>query len=301
METNLYAQLAERVTEQIRQGSVQTGERLPSVRKMAEREAVSISTVMAAYGFLEQQGWIEARPKSGYFVKKRAADTLQKPSVIRAKPKPRPATVSQLMMDVRRARVAEHGNFSRSFPALDLPIVQQIKRTYARLSRTRSYVGVGYDSLEGLPELRQQIARRAVDSGIFVSPEAVISTSGCQNAMALCLRVLTQPGDIVAVESPCYYGLLQVIEAFGLKAIEIPAHPETGMSIEALQLALAKWPIKVILSVPTFSNPLGCDMPMSRREELMTLLERYDIPMIEDDIYGDLNFGERRTKAVKSR
>lgn len=300
METNLYAQLAERVTEQIRQGSVQTGERLPSVRKMAEREAVSISTVMAAYGFLEQQGWIEARPKSGYFVKKRAADTLQKPSVVRAKPKPRPATVSQLMMDVRRARVPEHGNFSRSFPALDLPIVQQIKRTYARLSRTRSYVGVGYDSLEGLPELRQQIARRAVDSGIFVSPEAVISTSGCQNAMALCLRVLTQPGDIVAVESPCYYGLLQVIEAFGLKAIEIPAHPETGMSIEALQLALAKWPIKVILSVPTFSNPLGCDMPMSRREELMTLLERYDIPMIEDDIYGDLNFGERRTKAVKS-
>ena len=121
--------------------------------------------------------------------------------------------------------------FSTAIPALDFPIVQTVRRSYTQLARTQPYLGIGYDSPEGHYELRQQIARRAVDAGVFVTPESVITTSGCQNALALCLRTITKPGDIVAVESPCYYGLLQMIEGFGLKALEIPAHPDTGISL----------------------------------------------------------------------
>jgi len=301
MEINLYAQLAERLTEQIRRGTFRVGDRMPSVRQLSRHEAVSISTVSAAYALLEERGWVEAKPKSGYFVRKRTEDRLAVPRQIGTKPQPRPATTSQLVMEVQRERPNDKAiSFSKAIPALDFPIVRHLQRIYTRLSRTRHYLGIGYDSPEGLPELRQQIARRAVDAGVFVSPDAIVTTSGCQNAMSLCLRVITQPGDIVAVESPCYYGLLQMIESFGLKAIEIPAHHETGISLEALQLALEQWPIKAILTVSTFSNPLGCCMPDERKQALVNLLERYDIPLVEDDIYGELYFGERRPRAVKA-
>ncbi|WP_020409914.1 PLP-dependent aminotransferase family protein [Hahella ganghwensis] len=301
METNLYAQLAEQLTDQIREGVFQVGDRMPSVRELSRRQAVSISTVTTAYGLLEERGWVESRPKSGYYVRRRHEESLAVPRQIRTMPRPRPANTSQLVMEVQRDVAANKGvSMSAAIPALDFPIVKHVQRTFTQISRTRRLLGVGYDSPEGLPELRQQIARRAVDAGVFVSPEAIITTAGCQNAMALCLRVLTQPGDIVAVESPSYYGLLQMIEAFGLKALEIPSNHETGISLEALQLALEKWPIKALLSVSTFSNPLGSTIPDERKQALIDLLVRYDIPLVEDDIYGDLYFGERRSKAVKA-
>jgi len=139
-----------------------------------------------------------------------------------------------------------------------------------------------------------------VDAGVNVSPDSIVTTAGSLNAMGLCLQVLTKPGDLVAVESPCYYGILQLIEAYGLQAIEIPSHPETGLSLEALQLALKQWPLKAIVTVSSFTNPLGCSILDERKKALVSLLERYQVPLIEDDIYGDLFFGERRTCAVKA-
>ncbi|TGN40154.1 aminotransferase-like domain-containing protein [Marinobacter confluentis] len=301
METNLYAQLADSLSQQIREGLFRTGDKMPSVRHLARREAVSISTVTTAYSLLEQWGWVEARPKSGYFVARRQDDRLAMPRQVKMKPRPRAATTSELVMEVQRDSANQKGvSMSAAIPALDFPILGNVQRAFTRLSRTRKYLGVGYDAPEGLPEFRQQIARRAVDAGVHVSPDEIISTAGCQNAMALGLRVLTQPGDIIALESPCYYGLIQMAEAFGLKVIEIPAHHDTGISVEALKLALEKWPIKALVSVATFSNPLGSIIPDERKQELMELLEKYDVPMIEDDIYGELYFGDRRPKSVKA-
>jgi DNA-binding transcriptional MocR family regulator len=206
-----------------------------------------------------------------------------------------------LVMDVQRdASKPEAVSFSRATPATDLPIIRHVERTYTRLSRTRKHLGIGHTNPEGPYELRQQIAHHAVDAGVAVSPESIVTTAGCLNAMGLCLQVLTQPGDVVAVESPCYYGILQLIEAYGLKAVEIPAHHETGLSLEALKLAMEQWPLKAVLSVSSHSNPLGCSIPDERKKELISLLEQYQVPLIEDDIYGDLYFGERRTCAIKS-
>ncbi|WLQ12884.1 PLP-dependent aminotransferase family protein [Hahella aquimaris] len=301
MEMNLYARLADQLADQIREGVFRVGDKLPSVRQMAKKQQVSISTVNTAYGVLEDRGWIEARPKSGYYVRKRKEDRLSTPTQTRHTPKPRPANTSQLVMEVQRDAAARKGvSMSAAIPALDFPILKQVQRTFAQMARSKTFLGIGYDSPEGVREFRHQIARRAVDAGVFISPECIITSAGCQNAMALCLRVLTQPGDIVAVESPCYYGLLQMIETFGLKALEIPAHPQTGLSLEALQLALEKWPIKVVLTVATFSNPIGSLMPDERKAELVKILGRYDIPLIEDDVYGDLYFGDHRPKAVKA-
>ncbi len=301
MENNLYARLADKMTDQIRSGALLAGERLPSVRQLSKRESVSISTVTAAYNLLEERGWVEARPKSGYYVRRKTREPLAAPSAHEAHSQPVIATTSQLVMHIQRDGSKPQAiSFSRATPALDFPIIRHMEQTFTRLSRTRKHLGLGYTSPEGPYAFRQQIARHAVDAGVTVAPDSIVTTAGSLNAMGLCVQVLTRPGDVVAVESPCYYGILQLIEAHRLKAIEIPTHPETGLSLEALKLAMEQWPLKAVLSVPTFSNPLGCSIPDARKQELVALLEQYQVPLIEDDVYGDLYHGERRSRAVKA-
>ncbi|GAA3961832.1 PLP-dependent aminotransferase family protein [Allohahella marinimesophila] len=301
MESNLYSKIAEHVRDQIRHGLFDAGDKLPSVRTLAKQQQVSIATVNSAYTLLESRGLIESRPKSGYYVLRTTEDKLKQPTQIRSLPKPRPANISQLIMQVQRDAAARNGlTMSSAIPNLDFPIVGLMKKTFTRIARQRGYLGNGYDSPEGLPAFRQQIARRAIDAGVYVSPDEIITTAGCQNAMALCLQVLTKPGDIVAVESPAYYGLLQLIQAYGLRAMEIPSNPQTGMSLEALKLALHEWPVKAVMTVGTFSNPMGTLMPDEHKRELVALLERHDVALVEDDIYGELQFGEVRPKAIKA-
>jgi DNA-binding transcriptional MocR family regulator len=139
-----------------------------------------------------------------------------------------------------------------------------------------------------------------VDSGCNLSADEVIITSGCQEALASSLRALTQPGDTVIVDSPSFYGSLQAIEACGLKVLELPTHPEQGISLEAMELALEQWPVKACLITPTFNNPLGYTMPDDRKARLVELLARFDMPLIEDDIYGDLGYETPRPRTLKS-
>lgn len=300
MEDCLYTRLAEKMADQIRNGVLAVGTRMPSIRQLSKRESVSISTVNTAYSLLEDQGWIEVKPKSGYYVRRQAREPLPVPNAAEIQSPPVLATTSQLVMNVQREPEELHAaSFSRAIPALDFPIVRHVQQSFTRLSRTSRHLGMGTNP-EGPHEFRQQIARHALDAGVTVSPDNIVTTAGSLNAMNLCLQILTEPGDTVAVESPCYYGILQLVEARSLNVIEIPAHPETGLSLEALKLALEQWPLKAILTVSSFSNPLGCSIPDANKKELVSLLEQYQVPLIEDDVYGDLYFGEKRGLAVKA-
>ncbi len=301
MESLLYAQLADNLIDHIQNGVYKVGEKMPSVRTLAKREQVSIATVNSAYAILEERGWVQAKPKSGYFVHRTSQSNIGLPSQITVKTRPRAVTTKDLALEVQReATMVKWRNFSCAIPDLQLSISSVIQKTFTRLARLGTHMGEGYDSTEGSFELRQQIARRGIDAGVHVSPDALITTVGAQNAISLALRAITKPGDIVAVESPCYFGLLQMIEAFGLKAIEIPADSETGMSVEALKLALQQWPIKTILCISTFSNPLGCTIPDDHKKEIIDLVVEHDICLIEDDIYGELQFEGRRPKTFKA-
>ena len=301
MDSLLYAQLADNLIDHIQSGVYKIGEKMPSVRTLAKREQVSIATVNSAYAILEERGWVQAKPKSGYFVNRTTQTIIGLPSQIKVKTKPRAVTTKDLALEVQREATMTKGrNFSCAIPDLQLSITSVIQKTFTRLARMGSHMGEGYDSTEGSFELRQQIARRGIDAGVHVSPDALITTVGAQNAISLALRAITKPGDIIAVESPCYFGLLQMIEAFALKAIEIPADSETGMSVEALKLALQQWPIKTILCISTFSNPLGCTIPDEHKKEIIDLVIEHDICLIEDDIYGELQFEGRRPKTFKA-
>lgn len=306
-----YRVLANELAEQARQGVFARGDKLPSVRELAKQRDVSVSTALMSYNLLEDWGFVEVRPKSGYYLKAIRHGTEADKSLVEhpegaaiklsTKHEPEEVTTSQLVMDVMRCSAdPAYISFGAAIPANDFPILAQLKKSFAQLVRTEEFLGIGYDSGKGCMSLRRQLARRASDAGILASPEEIIITAGCQGAIGLCLRSLCKEGDIVAVESPSYYGLLQLIESLGLKAIEIPSDPQLGMSIEALQLALEQWPVKVVLSVPSFSNPIGALMPDENKRKLVDLLNRYELPLIEDDIYGELAYNEMRPKAVKS-
>ena len=159
---------------------------------------------------------------------------------------------------------------------------------------------LNYDELAGRRELREQIARLMLDGGSVVTADDLLITSGCHNALSLALLSVCHPGDIVAVESPCYYGTMQILRGLGLKAIEIPTDPESGISIEALELALDQWPIKGVILVPNCNNPLGYIMPDSRKRAVLSLAQRHDIVIFEDDIYGELATEYPRPRTIHS-
>ncbi len=301
MDTSLYSQIASGIIDQIRNGIYKPGEKLPSVRALSIQQKVSVSTVLSAYGILEDRGFVEVRPKSGYFVRRVPVKEPKAPSISQATSSPHTVTTPQRVMEVMRDASSQRFlSFAIAVPANDFPVIHQLKRSFAKVVRNETFLGIGYDSPKGSEPLRRQLARRVMDAGMLVSPEDIVTTSSAQSAIGLCLRALTRAGDIVAVETPCYYGLLQLIEAMGLKAIEIPSDPVTGMSIDALRLALEQWPIKIVLSIPCYSNPVGALMPDEHKRQLVELIYQYDIPLIEDDIYGELGYESARPKAVKA-
>ncbi len=300
-DTRLYAKLADQIQEYIRQSVYRANEKLPSVRTLARTYDVSISTAVAAYNYLEDKGVVFAKPKSGYFVKQAAPREVKKPSIGQGSASPAEVSSMQRVMELMRdSSDPSFVSFGAAVPSSDFPVIRQLKKVFAQKVRSAPFLGIGYDSPKGNEPLRRQLARRAVDAGVHVSSEEIVITPGCQGGIGLCLRTLTKPGDIIAVESPCYYGLLQLIEALGLKAIEIPSDAETGISLEALQMALEQWQVKSILTIPCFNNPVGALMPDRNKKRLVDMVEQYDIPLIEDDIYGDLCYSETRPKAVKS-
>lgn len=295
----LYQKLAKRLREHIQHDFYKPGDRLPSVRQLAQEHGVSLSTVQEAYRQLEQDQLVEAKPKSGYFVCQQKKDNL--PSTSR--PPQRPLDVSQweevLNMLMNRGN-KKNIQLQHAMPDMKVVTLKPLLKTLSDLAKQKPELGLGYGDVRGSEELRTQLCRLAAASGCQLHPDDLVVTSGCQEAISVCLRAVSEPGDIIAIESPSFYGSMQAIKAANLKAMEIPTHPETGMSLEALELALDQWPIKAIFVTPTCNNPMGYTMPENKKEQLYKLAQNYDIAIIEDDIYGDISFQFPRPKTIKS-
>ncbi|MDF0733331.1 PLP-dependent aminotransferase family protein [Pseudomonas entomophila] len=296
----LYVNLAELLGARIEQGLYRPGQRLPSVRSLSEEHGVSLSTVQQAYRVLEDSGLVAPRPKSGYFVtEQRGAPAL--PAVSR--PAQRPVDISQweqvleLVRSNPRADVIQLG---RGMPDIDSPTLKPLLRSLAQLARRQDMPGLYYDNIHGNEALRVQIARLMVDSGCSLGPGDLVVTTGCHEALSTSIRAVCQPGDIVAVDSPSFHGAMQTLKGLGMKALEIPTDPVTGLSLEALELALEQWPIKLIQITPSCNNPMGYIMPEARKKALLTLAQRYDVAILEDDVYGDLAYTYPRPRTLKS-
>jgi DNA-binding transcriptional MocR family regulator len=299
--TRLYEALAEQMAGLITQGVYPPGERIPSVREMSRQHNVSISTVLQAYRLLEDRGLVEARPQSGYYVRRQTAERLPEPDMSRPEKGPRPVSLHELVM--RLMRDAANPNLvhlGAAVPNSEYLPAEKLVRLLNTAARRHGAQALQYMVPPGLESLRVQIARRALQAGCSLSPSDIVITSGGNEAIDLCLQAVCQPGDIVAIESPAYFGTLQLMEVRGLRALEIPTHPREGISLEALAFALAHHPVRAVLVIPNFNNPLGSLMPEEKKKELVELVARYDLPLIENDVCGELFFGEKRPLTCKA-
>jgi DNA-binding transcriptional MocR family regulator len=297
----LYQQLADDLAVLIRQGALKPGERIPSVRESSRERGLSAATVIHAYELLEGQGFIETRPRSGYYVGNQWKAQAHKPRVSRPSPRTTRLDVSELVFEVleslRNRNVVPMGS---AFPSPMLFPLARLASLLGSSARRMDPWSTVQDLPAGSAELRRQISRRYLRSGAAVSPDEIIVTSGALEALNLALQTLTRPGDLVAIESPAFYGCLQAVEAHGLKAIEIPTHPVNGVDLGSLARVLDKHPVRACWFMTSFQNPLGALVPDAARQELVRLLELHDVPLIEDDVYAELYFGDRRPKSTKA-
>jgi DNA-binding transcriptional MocR family regulator len=297
----LYEKVAAQIARLIEHGAFRPGERIPSVRELSQQQGVSVTTVLEAYRSLEDQGLIEARPQSGYFVRPRPMRLPPEPETSRPALRPTQVSTSELVMmvmrDVRDPALLQLG---AAMPNLGLLPAEKLTRIMASIGRYQKLHSNAYDVSPGCGELRVQVARRLLTAGCALTPDEIVTTTGCQEALSLCLRTLCRPGDAVAIESPTYHLILQAIEVLGLRAVEIPTHPREGVILEALRMALDENPIRACLFVLNFSNPLGSCMSDEKKRALVEMLAGRDIPLIEDDLYGDLSFSPERPKVARA-
>ncbi|MUM76406.1 aminotransferase class I/II-fold pyridoxal phosphate-dependent enzyme [Pseudodesulfovibrio sp. F-1] len=282
-------------------GALGLGDRLPSLRTLSANLGVSISTANQAYVELERKGVIESRPRSGFFVRRPA---VRLPLAERTESGhhdgPRPVTRSGLIQTVLEA-VGRSDTVPLGViaPGPELLPRKELSRITAAVVRDDPVRAMGYAPIPGDPELVRQIAFRSMEHGMNTAPDEPVVTAGCMEALYLALRSVCRAGDAVLIQSPTYYCFLQLLETLGLRAVEIPSHPEGGVRPEELDRALRTFAIAACVLAPNFNNPDASLTPDAARREIVSMLARRDIPLVEDDVSTDLHFAQARPGTYK--
>ena len=299
--TFLYEKIVKSIAKLIQEGTYPPGERIPSVRQMSKQQDVSVSTVLQAYLILENRGLIEARPQSGYFVRTPDFDRLLEPEPSSPGMDPSHVSLHELMMMIIKDTLnPDLVQLGAAMPNLELLPTERLNRILSRLARQSGEKAHRYELPPGMETLRIQIAQRSLNYGCQFSPNDIVITSGGIEAIDLCLHAVCKPGDIVAIESPMYFGTLQSLEVHGLRALEIPTHQRDGISLEALKFAIEHNPVKAVLTISNFNNPLGSCIPIDKKKELIELLNTHNIPLIENDVSGEIYFTDKRPLVAKA-
>lgn len=297
-----YRRIADDLESSINNGIYAPGERLPSIRELHRRLNISISTAYHAYMELERRGLVEVRPKSGYYVGIASLKKLHPPAVPKISASPQKVETTGMVNAVLKAisnpKMLPLGS---SATAAALLPYRRFAKIVKALTANDIQKGMAYTLTEGHPELRRQLALRAVGELPGISPEDFVVTTGCMEAVTLCLQSVLKPGDTLAIETPTHFGFLQLFQELGILVLEIPTHPKTGVDIDALENSIKKSRIQACLFMPNIHNPLGTLLSDDKKERLVGLLNRHEIPVIEDDISAELFFtGSRRPSLLKA-
>lgn len=295
-----YEQLTEDIASLIREGALRVGERAPSVRELSRNRGASPATIVHAYELLEARGYLESRPRSGFFVSSRWRGPPGEPRVSRPARQSLPLDVSNLVFEVlEEMRSREVVPLGSAFPSPELFPLRQLARHLGASALHLDPWSTVQDLPPGNLDLRRAIAQRYLLSGTHVLPGEIVVTAGALEALNLALQTVTRPDDVVAIESPTFYGCLQAVESAGRRAVEIPTHPGLGVDVDALARVLDREPVRACWFMTRFQNPLGATMPEDARMRLVQLLAARQIPLIEDSVYADLHFQPRQVAPAK--
>lgn len=297
-----YEALAEEIAQSIRTGVMKLGDRLPSVRTASSSRGVSPATVFEAYYLLEARGLVRARERSGYYVIAGAKLLPPEPEIsLPSSDASTAVDVSSLVFEVlESAKVRDVVPLGSAFPSPLLFPLQRLGRSMASSVQAMDPWSTVDDLTPGNPSLRRQIALRYLADGLHVHTDEIVITNGALEALNLCLQAIARPGDSVIVESPTFYAALQALERLGLNAIEVPTHPRDGIDLDALALVLIRHQPKACWLMTNFQNPLGSLMSDEKKQTLVSLLAAHEVPLIEDDVYGELYFGSKRPVSAKA-
>ncbi|MGH8079165.1 MAG: PLP-dependent aminotransferase family protein [Lysobacter sp.] len=295
----LYERLADRMRRQIQRGVLRAGERLPSLRRLGRDQRISLATAVEAYQQLEREGLIEARPRSGYYVRAAAGTAPRSPRArhLSRAPMPvrNPALLGVLDVQSRRDLIPMHA----ATPDASMLPTAALAAALARTIRRDPDTALSYTVPQGLPQLRERIAQRYAQCGVEIDPDEVVITAGAMEAISLTLRTVTRPGDIVILESPTYHGLLQAVSAHGLRVLEIPNYPGRGIDPAQLRELLERHSVRAALLVPNFNNPLGSLTSEANKREIVAACAAHGTVVIEDDLYGELAYSGERPSPLR--
>ena len=256
---------------------------------------------MHAYATLEARGYVEARPKSGFFVSARLSDSI--PELLSIPSPPRVSDLSNTdPLSLLRSDDYDPAKipFGSAVPSPDLLSGLRLARVISRVARRLGANGGNYGPTKGPFMLRREISRRLLGAGLSLSPDDLCITLGATEAIALALKAVCSPGDTVVVESPTFFGLLRQLREFGLKALPIPVHANEGIDLDALASALARTRVSALLLIPNFHNPVGFAMSDRNKKELVRIAASRGLPIIEDDLFGDMPHQGTRPSALKA-
>lgn len=299
--TPLYREVADRIATLVAGGTFRTGDRLPSIREMSRQAQVSINTVKVAYSHLEDQCLIEARPQSGYYVCPRPLQLPREPKISPRTIGPQEISASKLVVRLMRDTLdSQKVQFGAAIPDPQLIPAQKLGRILAGACRSQASESTGYATSPGHKQLRSQIARWMLKAGCTLNPEELIITTGASEAVFLALQVLCKPGDTVAIGSPIYFNFVQMLQLLSLRVIEIPTSPTEGLHLDTLRHALRNNKIACCVVISNFDNPLGSCLTDGKKQELAEMLDGAGVPLIEDDINGDLSHSDERPSVAKA-
>jgi DNA-binding transcriptional MocR family regulator len=297
----LYEKFADEIAELIRTGVLAPNEKIPSVRTASTTYGVSHATVFQAYYLLENRGLIDARARSGYFVKAHVSRALAEPKISKKTADTTDVDVSELVFSVLSSiKDPDIVPFGSAFPSPDLFPLPRLARSMSKTIQNLPSRAILTDMTAGNANLRRQISLRYMLNGVNLAADELVITSGALEALNLCLQVVTKPGDLVAIESPTFYAALQILERLKLKAVEIPVHPREGIDVATLADSLQRLPIKACWFMSSFHNPLGASMSDEKKQQVYDLLAEHDVPLIEDDVYGELYYGAKPPRPIKT-
>ena len=296
----LYQTIVDYFIQGIEKGSILLGEKLPSLRQVADQFDVSLSTAVEAYRKLELFGYVSVKDRSGYFARlPLVGENNLRPSKKFKSKVSDIEHIDEIVEIYNHTLDREIAPFGVGTPAAGKFPHKMVNKHFMKTLKFHPEVSGSYIFGLGLQELRSELARWVRPWVGVTSRDNILITHGCLEAMNIALSAECSPGDIVAIESPCYFGILQAIHHHGLKALEVRTHPEKGIEPEALEDLAKNNKIKVLVSTPNAQNPLGFSMTDERKKEILRICKKYNITLIEDDLYGEITYKAQRPKSYK--
>ncbi len=301
-----YKEVMDQVAALIDQGILAEGAKIPSVRKMSQQSGFSMMTVLEGYKRLEEQGIIESRPQSGFYVRPAA---LRRPEVWKSV---REARTERITIREQKVKIAPEVEaiisqgaredlirLGAGLPDPEMLPSEELSLRMARVVRNAPLDVNRYSLKYGEPRLIEQLNQWMAGYACIPEKNEIITADGCTQALLISLRAVTRAGDLIAVESPGYFGFYSMLQFLQLKSIEIPSDPQTGFNVDAFEKAIAKQKPKAVLLMSAHANPTGASMPDEEKKRLTNLCARKGIALIEDDTYGEMHFGPERPRPLK--